>query len=159
MVSWQLADIHHLGLTVADIERSIRFYRDVLGLALVRRRSTDADYIGQQTGYPGVRLEVASFKVRPDSAPSIEIVQYATHTGLATDQATNRPGNTHLCLQVDDLQAAYDSLRQHGVRFKTPPVPLTSGPNRGGFGVYLFDPDGYTIELFQPPPPLATVGA
>src|SRR5271165_2247555 len=80
MATWQLGEIHHLGLTVADIERSIRFYSDVLGLILVRRRSTDADYIGQQTGYPGVRLEAASFKVSLESRQSIEVVQYATHT-------------------------------------------------------------------------------
>ncbi|MBI3469708.1 MAG: glyoxalase, partial [Planctomycetes bacterium] len=35
-------------------------------------------------------------------------------------------------------------------RFKTGPVRITAGPHQGGFGAYLFDPDGYTIELHQP---------
>jgi catechol 2,3-dioxygenase-like lactoylglutathione lyase family enzyme len=50
--------MHHLGLTVADLERSIRFYRDLLGLTLVRRRpGVDADYAGLPTGFPGVVLD------------------------------------------------------------------------------------------------------
>ena len=73
--AWHFSQVHHLGLTVTDIERSVRFYRDVLGLTLVRRRSTDAEYIGRQTGYPGARLEIASFRVRPGSGLSLEIVQ------------------------------------------------------------------------------------
>jgi len=156
MADWRLGEIHHLGLTVADIERSVRFYRDVLGLSLIRRRGTDADYIGQQTGYPGVRLEVASFQVAPESRQSLEIVQYVTCAGPASDPATNRAGNAHLCFQVDDLAAAYETLRERGVRFQSPPVAITSGPNRGGLVVYLHDPDGFTLELFQPPTDPAT---
>jgi catechol 2,3-dioxygenase-like lactoylglutathione lyase family enzyme len=54
-------------------------------------------------------------------------------------------------LQVDDLAATYEALRSQGVEFKSAPVAITAGPNRGGFVVYLHDPDGFTIELFQPP--------
>jgi catechol 2,3-dioxygenase-like lactoylglutathione lyase family enzyme len=148
---WQLCGVHHLGLTVGDIERSVRFYRDVLGLSLIRRRSADADYLARQTGYDGVRLEAASFQLAPGGGLVLELVQYLNHAGLETDPATNRAGNTHLCFAVDDIQRAYDSLRARGVRFRTPPVAITAGPNEGGFAVYLSDPDHYTIELFQPP--------
>src|SRR5206468_3724689 len=126
--SWRLTGIHHLGLTVSDIERSIAFYRDVLGMTLVRRRETDADYIGQQTGYAGVKLAAASFRPSPDSKQSMEVVQYLTHGGTPTDPATNRPGSSHLCLLVDDIAAAYKVLLARGVRFKSQPVAITSGP-------------------------------
>ena len=73
---WKLSDIHHLGMTVSDIERSIRFYRDVLGMTLIRRRpKVDADYVARQTGYDGVELNVASFQVSPESHQSLEIVR------------------------------------------------------------------------------------
>jgi lactoylglutathione lyase len=146
-----LSDLHHIGITVSDIERSVRFYRDVLGLLLVRRRSADADYLGAQTGYPGVRLEVASFKVSPDSPQSLEIAQYATHAGGSSDASTNLAGNAHLCFRVDDIQTVYDSFLAQGVRFRSSPVPITSGPNQGGLVVYFYDPDGFTLEMFQPP--------
>ncbi len=173
---WQLGDIHHIGLTVSDLERSIQFYRDLLGLTLIRRRPhVREDYISQQTGYEGVELSVASFRVsddirgrvpagvldsgagstngdRPaDRRPSLEIVQYISHAGDPRKPATNRAGSSHLCLLVDDLRACYEDLSTRGVPFKSEPVTITAGPNEGGLVIYLLDPDGYTIEMFQPP--------
>ena len=149
---WQLGAVHHLGLTVADIERSILFYRDVLGMTLCRRRPhVDSDYVALQTGFSGVVLNVASFKVAPDSPQSLEIVQYMNQAGPPVETTTNRPGASHLCLTVDDLRACHADLRAKGVRFKSEPVTITAGPNVGGLVVYLYDPDGYTLELFQAP--------
>jgi catechol 2,3-dioxygenase-like lactoylglutathione lyase family enzyme len=148
--TWSLTAIHHLGLTVNDIERSIRFYRDLLRMPLVGRREADADYVARQTGYPGLRLAVASFRIAPDSDQLLQLAQYLTHAGEPSDQASNRPGNTHLCLVVDDIHAMYRDLKAKGVPFKSEPIEITAGPHQGGFGVYLVDPDGYTIELHQP---------
>ena len=149
---WELTDLHHVGLTVSDIERSIRFYRDDLGMTLIRRRPTvSADYVAKQTGYEGVELNVASFKVSPDSRQSLEVVQYMNHAGEPSEQATNQPGISHVCLQVTDFDACYNDLKAKGVRFKSEPVTITAGPNQGGLVAYFFDPDGYTLELFQPP--------
>jgi catechol 2,3-dioxygenase-like lactoylglutathione lyase family enzyme len=149
---WQLGRLHHLGVTVADIDRSIEFYRDILGMELVGRRPcVEADYVAKQTGYPGVQLSVASFRVSADNPQTLEVVQYLNCPGEAVDQATNRPGNTHLCILVDDLQAAFDDLSQQGVQFKSDPVRITAGPNEGGLVVYFYDPDGYPMEMFQPP--------
>jgi len=150
--NWSLTDLHHLGLTVADIERSIVFYRDVLGIELLRRRpSVTADYVAKQTGYDSVELNVASFRVSPTSSQSLEVVQYMSNAGEPSDQSTNRSGNSHLCLLVDDLRAAYDDMLERGVTFKSEPVEITAGPNAGGLVGYFLDPDGYTLELFQPP--------
>jgi len=151
--TWRLGQVHHLGLTVADIERSICFYRDVLGMTLVRRRpQVDNDYVSLQTGYPGVVLNVASFKIAPDSPQSLEVVQYMNHAGQPVETATNRAGNSHLCITVDDLRSCYAELKAKGVGFKTEPVTITAGPNAGGLVVYFYDPDRYLLELFQPPP-------
>lgn len=148
---WALSAIHHLGMTVQDIERSIEFYRDLLGMELIGRRpSVTADYVAEQTGYENVELNVASFRVGPGSPQTLEVVQYMNHVGEPADASTNRAGNTHLCVLVDDLRAAVSQLREHGVRFKSDPVEITAGPNKGGLVVYFFDPDGYTLEMFQP---------
>ena len=66
-------------------------------------------------------------------------------------RASNRPGNAHLCLLVDDFQACFESLTAEGVRFKSAPVTISAGPNKGGLVAYFYDPDGYLLELFQPP--------
>lgn len=152
---WRLFDVHHIGLTVSDIERSIIFYRDVLGMTLVRRRPhVDSNYVAEQTGYPGLMLSAASLKVSHDSRPSLELVQYMNQAGLAADTASNRPGNSHLCLTTNDLRACHAALQAQGVQFKSAPVEITAGPNQGGLVIYFYDPDGYILELFQPPDPL-----
>ena len=149
---WKLADLHHIGLTVQDIDRSLEFYRDVLGMTLIGRRpKVNADYVAKQTGYENVELSVASFKVSPESKQSLEVVQYLNHQGPAADTRTNQPGSSHLCLLVDDLRCCYDDLCTQGVQFKSAPVSITAGPNQGGLVAYFYDPDGYTLELFQPP--------
>jgi catechol 2,3-dioxygenase-like lactoylglutathione lyase family enzyme len=150
MATWQLGAAHHLGLTVSDLDQSIVFYRDVLGLRLLGRRIADADYVGRQTGCPGVRLDVASFQLGASGRPTLELAQYLSHAAPAGAPATNSAGHAHLCCEVDDIHRAYDALRSQGVRFRTEPVAITAGPNRGGFVVYLYDPDGFTIELFEP---------
>ena len=148
---WRLGEMFHVGLTVSDIERSIEFYRDTLGMTLIRRRpSVTAAYVAQQTGYEGVELGVASFKVSEGSRQSLELVQYTNRPSPAADPATNRAGSSHLCLLVEDLRACYEDLLARGVHFVSEPVTITEGPNQGGLVIYMRDPDGYTLELFQP---------
>jgi catechol 2,3-dioxygenase-like lactoylglutathione lyase family enzyme len=143
--------IHHVGLTVSDIERSVEFYGTTLGMHLVRRRVAEADYLSQQTGFEGVRLAAASFKPSAESPQTIELVQYLTHAGPALNSATNQVASAHLCFETPDIQQTFSRLQAQGVRFKTPIVPITSGPNQGGSVVYFYDPDGFILELFQPP--------
>ncbi|MAV34615.1 MAG: bleomycin resistance protein [Planctomycetaceae bacterium] len=153
---WTVVDLHHLGLTVSDIDRSIVFYRDLLGMEVVGRRpSVTADYVALQTGYPEVELNVASLRVGPHGRPTLELAQYMSHVGEPSEPATNRSGASHLCLVVDDLVASYEALQARGVRFRSSPVTITAGPNQGGLVVYLYDPDGYVLELFQPASPLS----
>jgi len=149
--AWRLERVHHVGITVSDIEQSIAFYRDILGLTLVRRRPHVATgYVARQTGYPGVQLSVASLQTH-NGGPSIELAQYLNQQGEPLAAATNQPGSCHLCLVVSDLSGCHADLKTKGVEFKSEPVSITEGPNKGGLVVYLRDPDGYTIELFEPP--------
>lgn len=81
-------------------EREIDWRR--LKGTLLRQRETDADDIGLQTGYPGVKLAAASFRPCPNSAQSMEVVQYLTHAGetgtsLSPVLPTRRPGPPSFC--------------------------------------------------------------
>jgi catechol 2,3-dioxygenase-like lactoylglutathione lyase family enzyme len=149
--TWRVSATHHLGLTVSDLERSLRFYCDVLGFQCLSRRVADAPYIAQQTGFAGAALNVASLGFPGNSGVTLEMAQYLNHPAPVAGVATNRPACAHICLVVDDLPALYDDLHRQGVKFKSPPVAITSGPNQGGSTLYLYDPDGFVVELFQPP--------
>jgi len=148
----QLTGIYHTGFTVSSLERSIAFYRDLLGMHLMHRQEGTAPYLAAVTGFPAVRLQVALLKRTPDDPHTLELLQYVSHPAEPTDRATNRPGNGHLCFKVDDIQAWYQRLSAHGVQFISEPVPITAGINTGAYAVYLRDPDGFTIELVQPAP-------
>ncbi len=146
----KVESVYHVGFTVRDIERSIEFYRDVLGLSLYRRQTGTAEYLATITGFPGVRLEIALLRT-PDGGGMLELLQYVSHPAPPTERETNRPGNAHLCFKVSDVHQACEELERRGVRLISDPVEITAGVHKGGYAVYLRDPDGFTVELFQPP--------
>jgi catechol 2,3-dioxygenase-like lactoylglutathione lyase family enzyme len=147
----QVGPVYHTGFTVSDIERSVAFYRDVLGMRLVGRQTGSAPYLAQVTGFPGVRLEIAL--LQPAAGGSmLELLQYVSHPATATDRATNRPGNGHLCFKVEDLEVVCAELRRRGVTLVSQSTEITAGSHAGGKAVYLRDPDGFTVELYQGPP-------
>lgn len=105
--------------------------------------------------YEGADLDVAMLRI-PDcpvdvSGHHLELVQYLHPAGAPIDTATNRPGVAHLAFAVGDIHAMYDRLAAEGVRFKSAPVPIEAGRNKGGFAVYFNDFDGIPLELLQPP--------
>jgi len=147
-----LSGMHHTGLHVRDIERSIAFYRDLIGLELLARRESRADYVADIVGYPGAVLQMAWLR-HPSGGPILELLQYVEPAGRPVDTATPNPGTAHVCFGVPDIQATFERLRAAGVTFKSDgPVAITHGVNQGGYGIYFTDPDGITLELLQPRP-------
>jgi catechol 2,3-dioxygenase-like lactoylglutathione lyase family enzyme len=146
----QLATTHHFNFTVADMDRSLGFYRDTLGLELLHDWVSDVGYLGEIVGFPGARLRLAFLRL-PGTDARLELIQYLQPAGPPRELPTNVPGAAHLCFDVPDIHVAYAELSSRGVRFKSAPVQITSVANRGAWGVYLVDPDGITLELRQSP--------
>jgi catechol 2,3-dioxygenase-like lactoylglutathione lyase family enzyme len=141
---------HHTSFTVVDLERSVAFFRDALGLDLLYVREIRDDYFGRIVGLPGCAVKAALLRL-PGSGHHIELFQYLEPHGEAYQPRPCDPGSSHLSLLVDDLPGLAAELRERGVNFVSEPILITAGPNRGGYGVYLRDPNGILIELFQPP--------
>ena len=147
-----LRGVHHAGVTVADLDRALTFYRDVLGLEVfVVAERTDAT-IGDITGYPGGAVKLAFCGVPGDTA-RIELLEYREPRGDAADGETFRPGTGHVCFRVDDIEGLFQRIVDAGFTPRSSePVTITEGPNSGARAFYVRDPDGYTVELFQLPP-------
>lgn len=141
---------HHTSFTVADLDRSLEFFRDRLGLEVVFTREVRDDYFSRIVGLPGCVVKAALLRI-PNSAHHIELFQYLVPAGQVYHPRPCDPGSAHLSLLVEDLPGLYEQLRTAGVGFLSAPVRIEAGPNRGGYGVYLRDPNGVLIELFQPP--------
>lgn len=142
--------ILHVGVTVSDLERSVRFYTEGLGLDVAARQTSAAGYLAL-VGHPGVEIATA-FVAAPGDGVRIELQEYRRVGDHGSREPGTAPvGSSHICLRVDDVAAALQRAEAAGGRRVTDPVAIDSGMNEGGFAVYLRDPDGYTIELFQPP--------
>jgi catechol 2,3-dioxygenase-like lactoylglutathione lyase family enzyme len=139
----------HTGFTVANIERSLAFWRDVLGFELSHRAHHKGDLASDVTGVPGAEISLAVLK---GYGHKIELLQYLAPADRK--HADVRPcdiGSVHIALTVDNLDAVLSAIAASGWHAAGKPQTLKSGPNAGKRVVYVRDPDGTTIEFMQPP--------
>jgi catechol 2,3-dioxygenase-like lactoylglutathione lyase family enzyme len=146
----------HVSFTVSNLEQSVKWYTEVLGLEYVRGQEQANEYTARLVGFPNVHLKVAQLRLPdlavPRSMHHIELIEYAHPRGENISLDTNRTGVGHWAFQVDDLRAEYERMKALGVHFKSEPNYITAGVNKGGWAVYFTDPDGITLELMEPPP-------
>lgn len=123
--------ILHTMLRVGDLDHSLKFYTEVLGMRLLRR----ADF-------PAGKFTLAFVGFQDESeGPVIELTY-----NWETDHYDIGTGYGHIALAVPDAYAACDAIRQRGGN-----VVREAGPMKGGSTVIAFveDPDGYKIELIE----------
>jgi catechol 2,3-dioxygenase-like lactoylglutathione lyase family enzyme len=141
-----ITGVHHFALTVSDLERSLAFYRD-LGFELVSDREVQGGYVEEITGIADAHIRLAHLS---GYGHNLELLEYERPRGPTRDRPLYETGSAHICLLTDDLDADVEQLRDRGVPFRSPgPVTTTSGPNRGGRGIYAQDPDGNALEIVQ----------
>jgi catechol 2,3-dioxygenase-like lactoylglutathione lyase family enzyme len=145
----------HGGIGVADMERSLAFYRDLLGLEVHFDITLDAvDYVRAALGIEMRDCRIVYLRVPGSDGIFVELLEY--HGTDARQTTEPRPwdrGTGHLCLYVLDTQALLDRAIAAGHRTRsTRAATIPMGPNRGALAAWLIDPDGYHIELFQRPP-------
>jgi catechol 2,3-dioxygenase-like lactoylglutathione lyase family enzyme len=143
--------LSHFAFTVSDIETSVHWYEVILGLRRVARQRQDNAYTRQMVGFADAVLEVAEFEIDPQNPNlTLELIQYVSPPGYRTSLSTVNVGVAHLSFVVADIESEYRRLAGLGVEFISPPVDISEGMNKGGRACYLKDPDGITLELFQP---------
>lgn len=140
----------HGGITVKDMETSLKFYRDALQLEIEFDVINGADYLRKVVALPFSEIRIVYLRI--PNGGFIELLEYR---GLERQPASSRPcdfGGGHLCLYVDDVDAL--AKRMHSLGFSSrseSPVDIVAGPNIGAKVLYCIDPDGYFVELFQKP--------
>jgi catechol 2,3-dioxygenase-like lactoylglutathione lyase family enzyme len=107
-------------------------------------------YLAAIVGYPDAHVRMAHLAF-PGDAHRLELFEYVEPEPRGEPGEPRDVGITHLCLRVDDIDALAERLRAAGAAFFSQPVLVDTGANAGGRGVYLRDPDGVVLELFQPP--------
>lgn len=144
--------IDHINIVVSDLERSVRFYTELLGLRETRRARLTGAWIEAIVGLAGVEAEVA-YVQPPGGGPRIELIKYHAPKGelIPQNQIPNTLGLRHIAFQIDDMGALYKRLRAAGVQFFGEPVTVPAGVVQHDDGekslCYFLDPDGVVLEL------------
>lgn len=140
----------HVSVTTSDLERSLRFYRDGLGLRIGSRgrSSSSAPTIWD--------LEVDDVDIAFLQVPGSDVVvELFEFHGVEQHPASSRPcdyASSHFCLLVDDAEAVLRRMVSLGYAARSRGVvTIEDGPLAGSRALYLIDPDGYHVELFQRP--------
>jgi lactoylglutathione lyase len=123
--------ILHTMLRVADLDRSIEFYTDVLGMRLLRRKD-----------YPDGRFTLAFVGYQEEAEGAVLELTHNWDTA-SYEMGT---GYGHVALAVDDVYAACDRIRGKGGNITREPGPMKHGSSILAF---VEDPDGYKIELLE----------
>lgn len=149
-----IQNVDHINIVVQDLERSVRFYTQVLGLREVRRAHLEGDWIEAIVGLKGVVADVV-YVVAPGGEPRIELLQYRSPLGEAIPATSlpNTVGLRHIAFRVSDIQKSVAILEEHGVPILSKPVAVPGNVISHAAGdkqlCYFHDPDGVLLELAQ----------
>jgi catechol 2,3-dioxygenase-like lactoylglutathione lyase family enzyme len=140
----------HTGITVSNLERSLAFWRDVLGFEVSHTAHQTGELAREITGIAGAEIKLVV--LRAPGGHKIELLEYLAPPDRK--HVNVRPcdvGAVHVALLVDDVDAVLERIAAFGWKAAGKPQMLTKGPNAGKRVVYVRDPDGTTIELMQRP--------
>jgi catechol 2,3-dioxygenase-like lactoylglutathione lyase family enzyme len=146
----RLSQLHHVGLTVTDMDRSIQFYGSLFGLTEIARLEMGGETVASNLEVPGARILVVLLR----GANSIlEFIQYLSPRGEPFALRNCDVGAPHVCFAVEDIEAFARELEARGGALNGPPNdPVPDGPAAGSRFAYFRDPDGITVEVLQPGP-------
>ncbi len=144
--------IHHTSLVISDMGRSLKFYRDLLGMTVAIDTVMSGEMLDSEVALKGARLRVVEL-TPGDGPPYVELLQYYNPPGkpFPKDARCCDVGMPHIALIVPNIREAYDRMRKEGIRFTGPPQYVDAGEFKGCLTVYCYDPDGLVVELWQMP--------
>ena len=141
---------HHVGITVADLDRAAAFWGELLGVIPSATEDLAGPGLGRLVGYPSVRMQRRW--VAAPGGPTLELLRYLDRDEAPYQPGTAHPGNVHVCLSVPDVPAAHaHALACGATGVGDGWIEVPAGPNAGARICYVRAPDGVTIELFEHP--------
>lgn len=140
-----ITELNHVGLSVSNLERSLAFYRDVLGMEVVIQAPFEGGRYEIITGLTGAKGRAVLLQLKGTSL-QVELFEFSHPKPKPADP--QRPvcdhGITHFCMSVKDIESEYQRLKAANVAFHCPPqVSATSKVTYGR------DPDGNVFELLE----------
>ena len=142
--------MHHIGITVPDIEEGIAFFKAVFGAVEVFRTGAfdvDENFMRRKLGAaPTSRIRDLVF-LRCGDGTSVELFEYSGEDVSAPLKRSSEVGGMHLCFEVDDVFASAERLKAQGVEMLEGPNVVEHGPLAGFKWIYFRAPWGQVLEI------------
>ena len=140
--------VHHVGITVSNLERAVDWYRTAFGL--------EPGLVLEVSGPGGSDIlrmppHIHKAALLPVGNFAIELLEF-TPTRRQNDSRQDDVGYVYICFEVDDLDAVHARMTAAGYDFHTEPQMGEEGQIEGSKFCVMRDPDGKTIEFIQPGP-------
>ena len=147
-----IKEMIHVGLTVTNLEKSIEFYRDILGMEFKGQMTMEGPETDKLFGRPNSKARVAYLNASDElHCPPVELIHFENIEVEKHDTDLFTTSASEICFAVEDIEKAYKDLKAKGVEFISEPQHFDF--SESGYGesiaVYFKDPDGIILELTQ----------
>ena len=143
-----LKSFFHTGFVAKDIEESVKFYSEVLGMRIAARMERQGEFIEQVLAFPGAHIK-GGF-VDMGEGHQLELIQYLSPASGENSLKRNDLGASHLAFFVEDLDKFYQKTSQKGIRYNNPPASMFDDNGKLSRKVaYAQDPDGNWLEFVE----------
>ena len=139
-----IKEVRHIGIVVNNIENSLKFYRDLLGLKIIKDMDEQGVYIDNMLSLDNVQVRTVKLSAGTGNT-LIELLDFKSHND---NEVRNfyTIGASHIALTVDNLEDLYKHLSANNIKFNAPPQKSPDGIVKVTF---CNDPDGTPIELVE----------
>jgi len=144
-VSDFIKETRHIGISVTNIEKSLIFYRDMLGLKIQRTMNEKGTFINKILANSDVDVKTIKLSVN-NNTTLIELLEFKKPKPSAKKINIENIGASHVAFTVYDLEKCYKILSNKGVKFKS--IPQIS-PDSYAKVAFCEDPDGIPVELVE----------
>ncbi|MFA5117978.1 MAG: VOC family protein [Candidatus Omnitrophota bacterium] len=137
--------LRHTGIVVKDLEKMLRFYRDLLGFKVIEKKNESSRYI--DTILKLKKVMVTTVKMAADDGSLIELLCFDSHPrSISIKKYLCNTGFSHIAFTVNDIEAEYGKLRKRGIKFNS--LPQVS-PDGYAKVVFFCDPERNFIEIVE----------
>ncbi len=141
-----ITGFNHTSFTVADIQKSVRFWTEKLGFKAASVSPRSGHWQEEVTGVAGASLLIAPLH---GHGHHIEFIQYLEGAAEGAPPPPSARCAAHVCLEVDDIEGSWRELLAAGATGQGVIAEVDSGPVKGCKAGYLRDPNGIIIELVE----------
>lgn len=143
--------VNHIGITVSDLERSIKFYETLTGVKIANRDEIGGKRMAQTQGLDDTLIRYANLHLKN---VNFDLLEYVKPKSTQANYSNDQVSAMHVCFEVEDLKAAVERMKKLGIEPEGEPIYFEKQDLlKSGYGtgvVYFKDPDGTNLELIQP---------